>query len=213
MVRSRRIDSRDRGSRPVGPSTEEGIRPILDKEFSHYRDGMRWSFTDGKILLDGEDVNKLLDSHKTDIRAWLGIAGGIDEYRKVVNQQAREQNQFVKFEAIAEALLGKIMGHLKKVCDQKTSGLTYSIENGQLILNRINVHSFLALYRARRTEKARQFLKGIRDKLGYLLGSPEHEKIRGMVQRLYDEISDDLGKTPEDSRSPRLLSRGNPVGD
>lgn len=204
-MKTREINPRIRVGRPIsrGPAI-----PVLDKDLSYYKEGVRWSFQGGKVLLDGYDVNQLISSSNTDIGTWMGIAGGLDEYRKKVIAAARERDQFTQFQAVIEALLGKIFGRLKKVYDQKTSGLSWSMEDGQLVLNGINVRSFLALYRVKKTEKAKKFLKGLKEKLVLLLENPDHEKIRGLVQDLYHEISGELAsETPARSVGSLPLRR------
>lgn len=204
MVRTRDIQRR-RGVRgPLEGGREPPSTPFIDRDFSYYRNGSRWSFEDGKILLDGYDINQLISQPTTEISVWLGVAGGLDDYRKKILAAAREQDQFSRFEAVVEALLGKVLGRLKKVYDQKTTGLAWSIEKGQLILNGINVRSFLALYRVKKTEKAEKFLEGLKNKLVLLLESPEHEKIRPLAQEVYQEISETLGDTKA-SRPARPL--------
>ncbi len=124
---------------------------------------------------------------------------------------ARETDQFSRFEAVVEAVLGKILARLKKVYDQKMSGLSWTLENGQLILNGINVRSFLALYRIRKTDKARKFLRGLRAKLGILLEnrdhSPDYERIRDFVEEMLGEINAELASEAA-SHSPRRLISG-----
>ncbi|MBI2083375.1 MAG: hypothetical protein HYT76_07365 [Deltaproteobacteria bacterium] len=204
MSRTRDISSKGRVSRPLGRPSYPAPLPGLDRDLTYYREGMRWSFSGGKILLDGYDVNELISNPNAEIGMWLGIAGGLDDYRKKVVKEARDHNQFVRFEAVIEALLGKVFGRLKKVYDEKTSGITWSMEKGQFILNGINVRSFLALYRVKRTEKARRFLEGLKTKLALILRNPDHEKIRKTVEELYEEITEEL-KSGSPSSPTRTL--------
>lgn len=191
------------------PITDVPARPYVpDRDLTFYRNGARWSFTNDRVMIDGYDVNGLIGEGTEDVGLWVGIAQGLDDYRKKVTSAAREADEFMKFGAVVEALLGKILGKLKKTYDQKTSGLRWQLENGELILNGINVLSFLALYRVRKTEKARQFLKGLKTKLSYLLEnrheSPDNERIREVIERLNQEIDAEL-KAEEAARTPRRL--------
>lgn len=209
MVRARDVRRRGRIGRPVGLPTTPPT-PIVDRDLSYYDEGMRWSFSGGRILLDGHDVNEMISGPNVDIRGWLGIAGGLDNYRKKILASVRQRDQLTRFEAVIEALLGKISGRVKRVYDQKTSGLNWSLEQGQLILNGMNIRSLLALYRLKKTDKARRFMQGVREKLGLLLNDPNCEKIRGTVQDLYDEISDELGGETT-TRGPRPLPPHQPL--
>ncbi len=208
MVRTRDIRPRGRIGRPVTPPGTP-VPPPPDRDLSYYEEGMRWSFSGGKILLDGLDVNELVSGSEIEVSSWLGIAGGLDNYRKKILASARPQDQFTRFEAVIEALLGKIFGRVKRVYDQKTTGIRWSLEEGQLILNGINVRSLLALYRVRKNEKARKFLEGLRDKLALLLQNPAGEKIRGVVQDLHAELSEEL-REPS-ARGGRALPPGRPL--
>ena len=184
MVKTREIPSH---FRPIRPGERPAL-PRLDKDLTYYQEGIRWNFTNGRILLNGRDVNRLISEPATEVATWMGIASGLDEYRKKILSEAREQDQFTRFEAVINALLGKIFGRLKKVYDQKTSGLSWTIENGQLILNGINIREFLARYRLNRNDKAKKFLEGMKDKLLLLFDNPDNEKIRGTIQDLHDEL-------------------------
>lgn len=192
------------------PVPERGIPSPLDRDLTTYREGVRWSFSGGKVLVDGLDVNRLISYNPSDVGHWIGLAEGLDEYRRRVVAAAREVDQFARFAAVIEALLGKIMGRLKRVYDQKMSGLTWSLENGQLILNGINIRSFLALYRIRKTEKAKKFLKGLKGKLTVLLEnrqeSADYERIREVVEDLHRE----MGELLEEDAAPRAARRLSP---
>jgi len=170
--------------------------PILDKELSHYEEGLRWSFSGGRVFLEGHDVNALISDENCSVRTWLGLASGLDTYRKKIAAQANQTSQFTKFDAVVEALIGKILGCLKRVYDQKRSGIRWQMENGQLILNGINVRSFLALYRMNRNEKATRYLEGLKEKLEIIVNDPDHGKIRPTALELLEEIKETLGKAP-----------------
>jgi len=206
MVSSRKIGyrpsgSRPGGSRPVGsgrvgeiPSypSEAPVPPGTNLNF--HRNGIRWQFNDGKVWVDEFDVDSLISESKEEIGYWVGLAEGLSEYRKKMSKYAREQDQLERFEAVVEALLGKLMRRLKKSYDKKMTGLSWSLENGQFILNGINIRSLLALYRLRQTAKAKEFLRGLKKKLAMLLRnseeSPDYERVHQVVSDLYREIDE-----------------------
>jgi hypothetical protein len=184
--------------------------PILDKNLTFYRDGLRWTFSSGRVCVDGMDVNRLVNDNPENVGFFMGIAEGLNDYRKKIVASRREQDQFAKFEATVDALLTKILGKLKKFYDQKMSGMSWTLQNGQLILNGINIRSFLSLYRIRKTDKARKFLKGLRSRLEALLEnrreSPDYERIREAIADLHREINAELMADEAPRASRRLLS-------
>ena len=210
-------DARFRIERPV--ITEVPERPFIpDRDLTFFRDGAKWTFSSGKIQVDGLDVNRLINDNPENVGFYMGVAEALNDYRKRIVTSRRQSDQFARFEAMVEAILGKLLGKLKKFYDQKMSGLSWTLQNGQLILNGINIRSFLALYRVRKTDKAKKFLKGLRTKLASLLEnrreSPDYERIREIIQALYQEIDGELardgeGDSPQAARaSRRLLSSG-----
>lgn len=190
----------DTPSFPQEPSTA----PVLDHELTVYQEGISWKFRDGKVLISGLNAEQLISNRSEDVGYWMGLAEGMVEYRKKVMRYARENDRLRRFGFVIEGLLGKILGRLKKVYDQKTSGIHWSMEDGQFIMNGINIRSFLALYRVRKTDKARKFLRGIRGRLFVLLEnrqeSPDYERIRNVVEDLRQEIDGLLA--PEETPRP-----------
>ena len=198
---------RSRIERPV--VTERPLPAYIpDRDLTYYREGVRWNFSSGHVLVDGHDVNRLI-SGGSDIGLWLGLAEGLNEYRKRVSSAARSADQFTRFEAVIEALLGRILGRMKKVYDQKRSGISWSLQDGQRSRNGIKIRSCLALYRIRKTEKARRFLKGLKGRLGILLEnrneSPDDERIRDLLEDLYREVEEELSSSEAPRAARRLL--------
>lgn len=197
------------GFAPIQP--EPGLHPGPNLLF--HRNGLRWQFNGGKVWVDELDVDHLISNSGEDVGYWVGLADGLSEYRKKMVTYARQNDQFTRFEAVVEALLGKLMRRLKKSYDKKMSGISWTLEQGEFILNGINVRSFLALFRLRRTDKARQFLRGLKKKLATLLTnraeSADYDRVHEVVEDLYREIDEEI---PEETARPdlHLLPRGNP---
>lgn len=195
------------------PGVGETPAPVYspDRNLTYYRDGLRWTFSSGRVCIDGMDVNRLINDNPENVGFFMGIAEGLNDYRKRIVASRREQDQFARFEAAVEALLTKLLGKLKKFYDQKMSGMSWTLQNGQLILNGINIRSFLALYRIRKTDKARKFLKGLRTKLGLLMEnrreSPDYERIRDAITDLYREIDAELMAEEAARTAQRMLPR------
>lgn len=208
----RGMQGTDLGERIERPGTGDVPRfpPITDRNLTYYRDGLRWTFSSGRVCVDGMDVNRLINDNPENVGFFMGVAEALNDYRKRIVQSNREQDQFARFEAAVEALLTKLLGKLKKFYDQKMSGMSWTLQNGQLILNGINVRSFLALYRIRKTDKARKFLKGLRSKLAALMEnrreSPDYERIRDVITDLHREIDAELMAEEAPRASRRLLA-------
>ncbi len=212
-MRTRDVDSTPiRGplERPVG-EPPSGL-PGLDRDLTFYRDGLRWTFQAGRVCVDGHDLNRLINDNPENAGFFMGVAEGLNDYRKRVVASRLSEDQFAKFDAMIEALLGKLMGKLKKFYDQKMSGLSWTLQNGQLILNGINVRSFLALYRIRKTDKAKKFLRGLKNKLALLLEnrreSPDYERVRETLREIFEEIDRELAGEEAPRASRRLLPSG-----
>ncbi len=195
----------------VGSIPQQQVRfpsVIIDRDLTVFREGLRWSFAGGKVLINGQDLNHFVTQDSSEVAQWMGLAQGLDEYRKKVLKEVEESDQLAKFEAVVAALLGKILGRVKKVYDQKLTGLSWSLAEGQFVLNGINIRSFLALYRVRKTDKAKKFLKSLRGKLSMLLEnhqqSPDYERVHEVVQQLCEEIDTTLSSEAS-SRSPHAL--------
>lgn len=221
MIRSHQI-----GRRPVGtgqvdtgrigewPSfpSEPGLRPGPNLNFQ--RNGVRWQFNDGKVWINEFDVDQLITKSHEEVGYWIGLADGLNEYRKKMLKYAREQDQFAKFEAVVDALLGKLMRRLKKSYDKKMTGLSWSIENGQFILNGVNIRSLMALYRLRQTAKAKEFLRGLKKKLAVLLRnneeSSDYERVHEVVADLYRELDEVVPEETRRAGIPLLPHRAHP---
>ncbi len=192
---------------------QRDVRPqFLDGDFTLRVDGETWQFQEGQVKLRGYALTDILKIENLEIGQWLALAGGLYEYRKQVGRISRKSHQYAWFEKVVENLLHQILKQLKKAYDQKMLGMEWSLETGrQLILNGINVRSFLALYRVRKTEKAKKYLRGLRARLEALLTSrgdgPDAENMRELLEELHHEMLEILEREG-DGASPcptRLL--------
>ncbi len=185
----------------------------LDPVFSYERDGHRWTFEEGHILIDGHDVNPVISEEETTVSTLIGLASGLDDYKKVVGN-SRQAPRAGRLLALADALVEKVLGKVKKVYDDKIFGVSWKFKDGALIVNGVNIHSFLALYRVRKTEKARRFLVGLRSKIDTLIANPagslRNEKARRLLLELQREIDEELRKSSSAGVAGRLLNSGDP---
>ena len=176
------------------------------------RSGQTWSFEDGRIYVDGYDVGELVAEDEATVGTLVGLASGLDDYKKVVQDKPQRVSGAPKFLALVDALLERILGKVKRIYDEKMFGLSWQLEGSELIVNGVNITSFLALYRVRKTEKARNFLKGLRKKIETLISNPagsmRNERARDALIGLKQEIDDELERDKQTAMAGRMLPSG-----
>lgn len=193
---------------------QRDVRPqFLDSDLTLRVDGELWQFQEGELKLKGHALAELMKFENIEIGGWLGLASGLYEYRKQVTRILRLQHKEEQevsvlslFEKTVENFLHQILKQIKKAYDQKMLGMEWSLETGrQLILNGINVRSFLAMYRVRKTDRAKKYLRGLRVRLEALLSSrtdsSDSENMRELLEELHHEMLDILEREGE-SASP-----------
>jgi hypothetical protein len=104
---------------------------------------------------------------------------------------------------LCENHITKIGEVLKGRYDETQSGLKINFDDeGQLILNGMNINMFIENCRDNPTPKAKLFLKGIRGRLNHVLENKANarnfERIQEVIFELLDEI-DSLLKIPTPS--------------
>lgn len=185
--------------------------PLLDRQLSYLRSGELWSFQSGRILIGGKEVNSLLAQNEA-VSFWVSVAEGLREYRQHVAQHRRVPSSISQFYGMVDALLEKVYSGVRDRYAEKASGLIWKWVDGQFLLNDLNVGGFFAMYKTRRTRKGWRFLKGLQGKLALLLegrGSSELEKVRSIVQHLYEEICRELSRDPPPDPGSSLKPGGN----
>lgn len=177
------------------------------------RAGQTWSYTDSHVLLDGYDVNSMISEDEVTVGTLVGLASGLDSYKRKVMASPRQYAGAAHFIALVDALLEKIMGKVKKIYDDKMFGLSWKLKDNQLIVNGVNITSFLALYRVRKTDKAYRFLKGLSKKVDTIIANPSgsirNEKARASLLRLKEAIDKELAKDKQTAMPGRQLPAGN----
>jgi hypothetical protein len=213
MVRLTDIMSRRR-VRKTGVADRQPARTRrqpLDRDFTFDRDGHHWTFEDGRIYIEGQEVNEVVNSSE-DLALWLGVIGGLTDYKQFVLNRTQSPSESRGFFTVIDAMLDKLMGKTGKFYRDKLFGVSWKLDRGELVINGINIHSFLALYEQRKTAKAKSFLIGLRDKVQMILankaGSHDNERIRETAEKLSDRIKVALGD--DGASSPPLLNSGRP---
>lgn len=175
----------------------------LDRQLTFPREvGEKWTFKDGHIYLNDEEIECLIDEERNNVQFQSGVSEALSEYREMVREKGNGQYQ--KFALQAETIQGKILDNMKRIYDECTGGVKLTWGDGVALLNKVNVRALLAMYHIRPTEKARCFLKGLKEKLALILvnknGSPQFERINGVVKTLCKEVDLALNETPIDGR-------------
>lgn len=203
--------------RRAGPEPVRGIpeRPTLarpDPRFTFRRGDQTWTYAGGKILLDGYDIHPLISEEEPTISTLVGLASGLGDYKNRVSGLRWRPYGAGKLVGLIDAFLEKILGRVKRVYDAKMYGLAWTLKNNELIINGINIQSFLALYRVRRTRKAKKFLQGLKKKVDMLIanhaGSWSNEKVRHKILAIQKEIDEELADDAPTSSPDRLLHPG-----
>ena len=185
------------------PLSEQEDRRGLSKGFKFKAEGQEFDFKNGKLLLNRQNLAQHLSENLTHLSAsyWTNLSRRLAMYRDWASMTVDDPEALGKFLALVHAFLTKIFTRIKKKFDETIDGVSFHLEDGQLLINGINVHSCLEMLRRRRTKKGRIFLKGLRGRLVVLQsnrsGNPSYEKIRETVDRLSAEIDAELERTPE----------------
>jgi len=178
------------------PEREIGRKPAQDWRFTIQ--GQKFDFQGGKILLNHQNLAELISENLTHLSAqyWTTLSRRLARYRDWATLHVDDPEALAKFSALVHAFLTKIFGRIKKKFDETLDGVSFHLEDGQLLLNGVNVNAFLEMAKKHRTEKGRIFLKGLRNRLAILQsnrgGNPNYEKIRETVERLAAAIEKEL---------------------
>lgn len=171
----------------------------------------QWNFINGRIEVNGQDVADIISQTKGRHSSFLSdLARDLEAFRnhyirrnirrrrkrigkKEILEEIDPTGQLGHLSALVDAYIAKIMRQLKRQYDQTADGLFCEVdEDGQLILNGMNVNAFIQTARNHPNDKARLFLKGIRGRLAYVLENKRRtasfERLKEVVQKLFDEI-------------------------
>lgn len=173
----------------------------LDHKVTFNRDaGEQWTYRDGHIYINDNDVEELIDGNHHNIDLQCRISEALSDYRNEV--YGRRDHRYSSLANRIGSIQNTILSNLKRVYDEKIGGIYVSWGEDEFIINNVNIKVFLSMYRLRPTNKARSFLKGIKAKLALLLinktGSPHYERIQDLIQFWHDEVNDAMGIAPID---------------
>lgn len=183
---------------------DEKIEERPSETWEFRRGAFTFNFMDGKILMNQQDLSKLISENLRNLATayWTQVARRLEEYRQWVLRHISDPEQLAMFAAMMYSLLNKIEGRVKKKYDETIDGVAFYLEDGQLLLNGINVSAFVQMAGKHPTKKAKVFLKGLKNRLALMLsnrfGNPNYERIRSVIEELSAEIDKELSKPMND---------------
>lgn len=182
-----------------------------------------WEYSNGHLTINGQEVGRLIENSLGQPAAfWSALANDLDQFRKYYickNSKKRKKKiggetiveeidptgELGHLSALVEAYIAKIMRILKRKYDETTDGLAYNLDNeGQLLINGMNVTSFIRMARDYPSKKAQVFLQGLKNRLSIILsnktGSPNYEKVKETTYQLIREIDVEMKRIVEKDR-------------
>lgn len=172
-----------------------------------------WSFDEGKICLNGEDIEVLMQEEGDDVSFLIALGGGIDDYRQDV--WFRYGSDRRDFNGKTQGLLDQILHRLNTSYEAMTGGLKISLQGGRLWLNDIDPRVVLGLFLSNPNEERRGYLKSIQTKLALILqgkaGKSMGHGVMEEAKRLFVQIDKALENSKAAS-SPPLLAAVNHLG-
>lgn len=202
-IRRRKIFKEKTGSE----SAKSGDAQRLHFKRTDYED---YTFEEGKILLNGYDVEELINKGGVEIRLWDSLISAVDDYRKHVWLQYGTDSR--DFNGKAQALLEKLLNKLTHSYDTMSGGLRVQFQGGRLWINDIDPKVVLSLFLSNPTEERRRYLESIKTKLALILaGKVGKSCSHGVLEeasRIYQQIHQSLENSPSASRVPLLAGVG-----
>ena len=186
-------------------------RPSLPFQ-STFRKTTNVAFNGQKIIFAGKDVGEMISkAGRSNPQLLSKIAGELEEFKRAQLKRAHKalkkgklkskiEEELATLLALCDAYTARIGEFMKNRYNETQSGLRLNFdEGGQLILNGMNVSTYVALCRDHPTPKSKIFLKGIRSRLCYILqnknGSSNYDRIREVIMGLFEEIDQILTPT------------------
>lgn len=163
-----------------------------------------FSFQNDKLVMNGKDVGQLIaECLQQNPQMLSQLAGEIEEFKRLNLKRCKkkshskdrdmDEDEISKIFALCDAYLMRISELIKKQYDQTKDGVSiFFDEDGQLLLNGMNIHALVEKCRDDPNPKALLFLKGVRSRLNHILENRSHnanfERLQGVILKLMEEI-------------------------
>ncbi|GEM_PF-2811867 len=164
--------------------------------------GEVWTLAHGVVCVNGRDVESEVSSDRRDVAQWCQLSETLQEYLDWAF--AEESPVFQELASAIHGVQNRLLKKIRRVYDERTSGVTLTWGDGSVLLNNVNVRAILAMYHVRPTDKARRFILGLQQKLALILcqheASPQVSRAAGAVRDLYHDICTSLTRETIDTR-------------
>ena len=166
-----------------------------------------FSFQNDKLVMHGKDIGQIIaETLQQNPQMLSQLAGEIEEFKRLnlkrrkKKSQSKNEDELSKIFALCDAYLVRIAELIKKQYDQTKDGVTvFFDEDGQLLLNGMNVHTLVEKCRENPNPKTLVLLKGVRNRLNHILENRSHnanfERIQDVILTLIRDIEKILNST------------------
>jgi len=181
------------------PSIKNTPVQTQDEAFSYTKQGLKY---------DGKDVGEWISkTAKTQPELLSQIAGMLEKFKKDCLKRKPKKKLFGLFSrdenyseeelsnifALCDAYIARISELIKKRYEETKDGMSVAFdEDGQLILNGMNINAYVDNCRDNMNPKSLMFLKGIRTRLELVLENKSdnrnYERIQDVISALFNEI-------------------------
>ncbi len=129
------------------PLSEHKPFEQVQQQWRFEEDGQRFDFQNGRIIVNDQDLAYFMTENLTHLSAsyWTNLAKRLHSYRQWAIHHARDPESLAQLAALIQAFLAKIMGRVKRKLDETIDGVAFHLENGQLLLNGVNVNALIRL--------------------------------------------------------------------
>lgn len=171
----------------------------------------KFELIQNKLLYDGKEISQLIrEMNQTAPQGLSALAAELEAYKEDCLRRRRERRflflkkrQFSQEElgiiySLCDAYIARISELIKQRYDQTKDGMSlFFDEQGQLVVNGMNVHAYVQECRQNANPKSLIFLKGIRQRLEHAMhnrvDSRNYERLQEVILKLFDEIDEILG--------------------
>jgi len=183
-----------------GSRASESDLPV-DHQLTFNRDANeRWTYKNGQIFVNNEDIEELVREEQNNVRFQVGVSEALSEYKTQLSK--KKFRDFGKFCLKVDTIQGTILSNMRRIFDEKTRGVRMNLNEGNCLLNNVNIRAFIAMYKIHPTLKAYKFLRNLKSKLALILvnkgGSAHFDRLAKIVKDLYNEVDGALQQTPID---------------
>lgn len=178
------------------------FRPSPDEEYT---------FEEGRVLINGMDLQSILETDPIDVELFDSLIKAIDLYRREV--WSRYGTQYRDFNAKTQGLLERASTKLGNTYEEMSGGIRVRYASGRLWVNDIDPKMVLQMFLSNPTQDRRSYLKSIQTKLVLILEGKAGRAVSNGVfdeaKRVILQIATALENTAAHTHPPLLPAFGN----